>query len=184
MFRVNKNGQATVTDAYRQPEPRLDTNTDPVDLYIFTALNVSIIIFALTRSLLFFTLAKRSSTNLHNAMFRGVTRAAMYFFNTNPSGRILNRFSKDLGQVDEILPGVMMDVIQIFLALLGIVIVLCIVNPWYLLATAFLCVIFYFLRSFYLKTSRDVKRLESISKFLHAYTRPYSFCAVVFYNKV
>lgn len=165
-FRVNKNGQAQsqITDAYRRPEARLDGNTDPVDLYIFTALNVSIIFFALTRSLLFFNLAKRSSTNLHNTMFKGVTRAAMYFFNTNPSGRILNRFSKDLGQVDEILPGVMMDVTQIFLALFGIVVVLCIVNPWYLLATALLCVIFYFLRSFYLNTSRDVKRLEAISK--------------------
>ncbi|KNC31638.1 putative multidrug resistance-associated protein lethal(2)03659 [Lucilia cuprina] len=163
---VNKNGQAQsqVTDAYRRPEARLDSNTDPVDLYIFTAINVSIIFFALTRSLLFFNLAKRSSTNLHNAMFKGVTRAAMYFFNTNPSGRILNRFSKDLGQVDEILPGVMMDVIQIFLALLGIVVVLCLVNPWYLLATALLAVIFYFLRSFYLNTSRDVKRLEAITR--------------------
>lgn len=134
-----------------------------MDLYIFTALNVSIIFFALTRSLLFFNLAKRSSTNLHNTMFQGVTRASMYFFNTNPAGRILNRFSKDLGQVDEILPGVMMDVAQIFLAIFGIVVVLSIVNPWYLLATGFLSVIFYFMRSFYLNTSRDIKRLEAIS---------------------
>lgn len=88
----------------------------------------------------------------------------MYFFNTNPAGRILNRFAKDLGQVDEVLPGVMMDVIQIFLAILGIVVVLCIVNPWYLLATALLGIVFYFMRSFYLNTSRDVKRLEAISK--------------------
>ena len=97
-------------------------------------------------------------------MFEGVTRAAMHFFNTNPSGRILNRFSKDLGQVDEILPSVMMDVLQIFLALAGIVVVIAIVNPWYVLATAVLGLIFYFLRSFYLNTSRDVKRLEAISK--------------------
>ncbi|XP_019893676.2 probable multidrug resistance-associated protein lethal(2)03659 [Musca domestica] len=163
---VNKNGQAqsTVTDYYRRPERRLDTNSDPVDLYIFTGINVSVIVFALMRSLLFFTLAKRSSTNLHNTMFNGVTRASMYFFNTNPAGRILNRFAKDLGQVDEVLPGVMMDVIQIFLAILGIVVVLCIVNPWYLLATALLGIVFYFMRSFYLNTSRDVKRLEAITR--------------------
>lgn len=88
----------------------------------------------------------------------------MHFFNTNPAGRILNRFSKDLGQVDEILPAVLMDTIQIFLALLGIVIVLCMVNPWYLVATGLLAIIFYFLRSFYLNTSRDIKRLEAISE--------------------
>lgn len=97
-------------------------------------------------------------------MFQGVTHAAMHFFNTNPSGRILNRFSKDLGQVDEILPSVMMDVLQIVLLIIGIVVVLCIVNLWYLLVTVILAAIFYLLRSFYLNTSRDVKRLEAISK--------------------
>lgn len=39
-------------------------------------------------------LAMRASRNLHNTMFQGVSRARMYFFHTNPSGRILNRFSK------------------------------------------------------------------------------------------
>ena len=43
-------------------------------------------------------------------MYRGVTRATMYFFGTNPTGRILNRFAKDVGQVDEKLPSVAIDV--------------------------------------------------------------------------
>lgn len=97
-------------------------------------------------------------------MFRGITRATMYFFNTNPSGRILNRFSKDMGQIDEILPAVMMDVIQIFLSLFGIVVVIAVVNPLYLIPTLLLAIVFYYLRIFYLKTSRNVKRLEAISK--------------------
>lgn len=141
-----------------------ETSTDAIDIYIFTGLTVGLIAFTVIRGFLFFSLAMKSSTNLHNDMFMGITRAPMYFFNTNPSGRILNRFSKDLGQVDEILPNVMLDTIQIFLSLAGILVVLCVINPWYLLATAIMGIIFYFLRSFYLKTSRDVKRLEGISK--------------------
>uniref|UniRef100_T1GEA5 ABC transmembrane type-1 domain-containing protein n=1 Tax=Megaselia scalaris TaxID=36166 RepID=T1GEA5_MEGSC len=86
------------------------------------------------------------------------------FFNTNPSGRILNRFSKDMGQVDEILPGVMMDVVQIFLSLFGIVVVVAMVNPLFLIPTLVLAIIFYYLRVFYLKTSRDVKRIEGITR--------------------
>lgn len=93
----------------------------------------------------------------------------MYFFHTNPSGRILNRFSKDLGQVDEILPTVLMDVLQIALVCVGIVVVISVVNLWNLLATALLSIIFYFLRSFYLQTSRDVKRLEAVSKLIEKY---------------
>lgn len=37
----------------------------------------------------------------------------MRFFDTNPSGRILNRFSKDMGAIDEVLPRGMMDAIQV-----------------------------------------------------------------------
>lgn len=108
----------------------------------------------------------KASTYLHNRMYEGVTRATMYFFNTNPSGRILNRFSKDMGQVDEILPAVMIDVIQIFLQMGGIVVVVALVNYWLIIPTAIIGVIFYFLRDFYLKSSRNIKRMEATSEFL------------------
>ncbi|TDG43887.1 hypothetical protein AWZ03_009693 [Drosophila navojoa] len=139
-------------------------DAERLDTYIFTLIIIATITVTLARSFLFFNLAMKASTKLHNLMFRGITRAAMYFFNTNPSGRILNRFSKDMGQVDEILPAVMMDVIQIFLALGGIVIVIAIVNPLFLIPTVVLGIIFYQLRTFYLKTSRNIKRLEAITR--------------------
>ncbi|KAH8278915.1 hypothetical protein KR018_011001 [Drosophila ironensis] len=141
-----------------------DINTDPADMYYFAALNIAVVVFTITRTMLFYKMAMRSSTQLHNAMYQGITRAAMYFFNTNPSGRILNRFSKDLGQIDEILPSVMLDVVQIFLFLTGIIVVICITNPYYLLLSLGLAVTFYFIREFYLKTSRDVKRLEAVAR--------------------
>ncbi|KAI9581230.1 hypothetical protein GQX74_013817 [Glossina fuscipes] len=135
-----------------------------IDIYVFTIITVATIVITVARSYLFFNMAMKASTNLHNAMFRGITQAAMYFFNTNPSGRILNRFSKDMGQIDEILPSVMIDVIQIFLSLFGIVLVIAVVNPLVLLPTLLLAIIFYNLRTFYLKTSRNVKRLEAITR--------------------
>lgn len=106
----------------------------------------------------------KASRNLHNTMFNGVTRARMYFFHTNPSGRILNRFSKDMGQVDEILPSVMIDVIQIFLQLFGIIIVIAIVNYYFIIPTLIVGIIFYYLRSYYLSSSRNIKRIEATSK--------------------
>ncbi|EDV31158.2 uncharacterized protein Dana_GF14687 [Drosophila ananassae] len=141
-----------------------NVDAEMLDTYIFTVITILTIVITVARSFLFFNLAMKASIRLHNSMFRGISRAAMYFFNTNPSGRILNRFSKDMGQVDEILPAVMMDVIQIFLALGGIVIVIAIVNPLFLIPTVVLGIIFYQLRTFYLKTSRDVKRMEAITR--------------------
>lgn len=46
-------------------------------------------------------------------IFRGISRAKMIFFNNNPSGRILNRFARDINNVDTLLPNVMFDVCDV-----------------------------------------------------------------------
>lgn len=68
---------------------------------------------SLGRSFLFFYICLRATVRLHDRLFRGITRATMYFFNTNPSGRILNRFSRDIGCIDTFLPFAMMDCILV-----------------------------------------------------------------------
>lgn len=75
--------------------------------------------------------------------------------------------------MDEILPSVLMDVLQISLGCAGIVVVIAFVNVWNLLTTVVLSIIFYFLRAFYLQTSRDVKRLEAVSKLIEKYLALY-----------
>ena len=41
-----------------------------------------------------------AARKLHNAMLTSILRAPMVFFHTNPLGRIINRFAKDLGDID------------------------------------------------------------------------------------
>lgn len=69
-------------------------------------------------------------------------------------------------QVDEILPSVMIDVIQIFLQLGGIIIVITLVNYYLILPTVIVGIIFYYLRVYYLSASRNIKRIEATSKYL------------------
>jgi len=57
-------------------------------IYIFAIITFGMIIVTLIRSMTFVKMCITISLNLHNAMFEGITRATMYFFNTNPSGRI------------------------------------------------------------------------------------------------
>lgn len=54
-------------------------------------------------------------------MFSNILAATMRFFDTNPSGRILNRFSKDMGVVDEILPRMFLDSIQVYMEIIFII---------------------------------------------------------------
>ncbi|XP_026807199.1 probable multidrug resistance-associated protein lethal(2)03659 isoform X1 [Rhopalosiphum maidis] len=131
---------------------------------VFAVLTFSMILATLVRSATFVSVCMRASMNLHNKMFNAITRATMYFFNTNSSGRILNRFSKDMGAIDEMLPVALMDCIQIGLTLLGIIIVVGLVNVYLMIPTFIVGIVFYKIRVFYLSTSRSVKRLEGVTR--------------------
>ncbi len=78
-----------------------------IKYYSLSMLIVLYLVFQ--RSFAFFQMCLKASRNLHDKLFRGITRATMYFYNTNPSGRILNRFSKDIGSIDTTLPVALMD---------------------------------------------------------------------------
>ncbi|KAL0104934.1 hypothetical protein PUN28_016527 [Cardiocondyla obscurior] len=133
-------------------------------IYIYSGVTVLTIGVTLIRSWAFFCTCMRASMRLHDRMFRSISRATMRFFNTNTSGRVLNRFSKDMGAVDEMLPTALIDCIQIGLSLLGIIVVVAIANVWLLIPTVLVGIVFYYLRIFYLATSRSVKRLEGITR--------------------
>jgi len=60
-------------------------------LYIYTAMIAAIILLWQFQTIVYFNVCMWSSINLHSAMFRSILRATMYFYSTNPAGRILNR---------------------------------------------------------------------------------------------
>ncbi|XP_042212324.1 ATP-binding cassette sub-family C member 4-like isoform X2 [Homarus americanus] len=143
------------------PDGYLDTVTN---VYVYAGLTAGLFVLSLGRTILFFVMCMTSSRKLHNRMFQSVIRVPIKFFDTHPIGQILNRFSKDLGQVDEFLPGTMLDFCTVLLNFLGIIVVIASVNIWVILPTLGLGIIFVFLRRFYLCTARDVKRLEGITR--------------------
>lgn len=71
-------------------------------IYIYSALTLSIVFIFLFQTFAYYGVCMRASKNLHADMFRSIVRTVMYFYNTNPAGRILNRyrikFARKLGQ--------------------------------------------------------------------------------------
>ncbi|XP_069672860.1 ATP-binding cassette sub-family C member 4-like [Periplaneta americana] len=133
-------------------------------LYIYTGIVVILFTITITRSFSFYKFCMRCSSKLHNSMFTSIIHTRMRFFDLNPSGRIMNRFSKDMGSVDELLPKAIMDASQIILMMIGSLVVTVSVNLYFLIPIVVMGSIFWFIRRIYLKTSKNVKRLEGITK--------------------
>nr|XP_021186907.2 ATP-binding cassette sub-family C member 4 [Helicoverpa armigera]WRX06130.1 ABCC7 [Helicoverpa armigera] len=133
-------------------------------IYIWAIAILGCILLTTGRSMLFLWVCMRSSIRLHNQMFSNILAATMRFFDTNPSGRILNRFSKDMGVVDEILPRMYLDSIQIFMVMMGILVMVAIVNPYMLLTTAVCGILMYIWTIIFLSTAQALKRVEGTTR--------------------
>ncbi|XP_072401345.1 multidrug resistance-associated protein 1 isoform X11 [Diabrotica undecimpunctata] len=101
---------------------------------------------------------------MHNKLLSGVFRAPMAFFDTVPIGRVLSRFSKDVEVVDDELPWYASDGSFCFFEVVGTLAVISYSTPVFILVIIPLCFIYYFMQRFYVATSRQVKRLESVSR--------------------
>ncbi|KAJ2804590.1 hypothetical protein H4R20_002444 [Coemansia guatemalensis] len=103
----------------------------------------------------------RASTIVHQNMLTGVIRSPTSFFDSTPTGRILNRFSSDMQRCDEVLPdNVSLLLGCIFQVILAIVLV-GISTPQILIATPLLALIGLRCQRLYLRSAREIRRLES-----------------------
>ncbi|GAB9477870.1 Multidrug resistance-associated protein abc superfamily, partial [Globisporangium polare] len=107
----------------------------------------------------------RSSKNLHNELFRRVLGAPVNtYFDVTPVGRILNRFSNDLDQVDSTLPQTYQMLLQNVALLFGCLVVSSASSYWIGIAYIPMIVVFVFVALYFQKTSREVKRIEGVTR--------------------
>ncbi|CAG9839260.1 unnamed protein product [Diabrotica balteata] len=131
-------------------------------IFIYSGLLALTVILVTWRNIIFVQVYMKSAKALHNNMFKHILRAPMRFFDTNPSGRILNRFSKDMGTVDELLPRLTIDAIQIVLVTCGVFVMVFIVSPWMIIPSLVVIPLYYLLGVIYLKVGHTLKRLEGV----------------------
>ncbi|CAG9575807.1 unnamed protein product [Danaus chrysippus] len=149
-------------------DPGLDVQIGPFTtgqyLIISGAIIITCILLTHVRVVPFVSLCVSASQKLHDKMFSTLLKGIMRFFDTSSSGRILNRFTKDMGALDEILPRTLLDVFQIYSTLLFILVLNAIALYWTLIPSIVLLICFFFFVKLYLKTAQGVKRLEGTTK--------------------
>ncbi|XP_015036527.1 multidrug resistance-associated protein 1 isoform X5 [Drosophila pseudoobscura] len=104
------------------------------------------------------------SKELHERLLHFVFRWPMELFDTTPLGRIVNRFSKDVDTVDNALPMLWRMVISQAFAVLATIVVISMSTPIFLAVIVPIALLYYFAQRFYVATSRQLMRLESVSR--------------------
>jgi ABC-type multidrug transport system fused ATPase/permease subunit len=105
-----------------------------------------------------------ASRRVHERLIQKVTHAKFRFFDQTPLGQLMNRFSKDIESVDQEVAPVAIGVIHCFASIVTIVILISIITPAFLIAASVISVLYFLIGRFYINSSRDLKRLESVHR--------------------
>ncbi|XP_064554775.1 ATP-binding cassette sub-family C member 4-like isoform X2 [Drosophila montana] len=162
-------GSDYFSNVWTQQE-RLRSQGEPTNLttytcmYIYGALILGVVIMTTFRGFLFLKTCMHASKVLHDRMFRSILHASIRFFHNNTAGQILNRFSKDIGTMDEWLPRNMLEFIQHGLVIFGILAVILVVNPMLSPAVVVMALLNMLVLKVYLRPSQDLKRMDGICR--------------------
>ncbi|KAG4114413.1 hypothetical protein ERO13_D12G045100v2 [Gossypium hirsutum] len=131
---------------------------------IYSLLSFGQVLVTLVNSYWLIISSLYAAKRLHDAMLTSILRAPMTFFHTNPLGRIINRFAKDLGDIDRnVAPFVNMFLGQVS-QLLSTFVLIGVVSTMSLWSIMPLLVLFYAAYLYYQSTAREVKRLDSVTR--------------------
>ncbi|VBB26660.1 unnamed protein product [Acanthocheilonema viteae] len=125
---------------------------------------IILFVSGLLKALIFVHISLNAASKLHNRMFDSVIRGTVRFFDTTPSGRILNRFSKDMDEIDVKLPFTVEVFLQNSLTCVGFLIMIAWVFPSFLLPCIFLFCIFTIFVLCFRAGITSFKRFENISR--------------------
>ena len=139
----------------------LDQQTQAQTVATYCSLVIGAVVLTTCASFAFYYTSLRASKRLHDNMVTAVLKSPVSFFDKNPSGRIMNRFSKDVGVMDDLLPARMLRLLQFSLYSLCAVLVPSVANYWVFIALLPMAAVFVYYGLFYLRSSRDFKRLEA-----------------------
>uniref|UniRef100_A0A8C1Z292 ABC-type glutathione-S-conjugate transporter n=1 Tax=Cyprinus carpio TaxID=7962 RepID=A0A8C1Z292_CYPCA len=105
-----------------------------------------------------------ASRHLHLELVNNVLHSPMSFFESTPSGNLLNRFSKEIDSIDCMIPDGLKMMLGYVFKLLEVCIIVLMATPFAGVVILPLTMLYAFIQSFYVATSCQLRRLESVSR--------------------
>lgn len=131
---------------------------------IYTLIGFIFALVCSVRDFMVFLQGIKASNSIFIDLLDKIFRAKLRFFDATPVGRIMNRFSRDMEQIDQQLaPMAQGSFISLIITASTLVLIISI-TPAFLIFAIFIMGMFYLIAYFYLTLSRELKRYESISR--------------------
>ncbi|XP_052533779.1 ATP-binding cassette sub-family C member 2 isoform X2 [Tympanuchus pallidicinctus] len=155
--------------AWTDDAERYQNETYPVQqrdlrIGVFGALGISQALFLFFATILSSYGAMRASRIVHEQLLSNILRVPMSFFDTTPTGRIVNRFAKDIFTIDETIPTSFRTWLNCFMGIISTLLMIALATPFFLVVIVPLGIFYYFVLRFYISTSRQLRRLDSVSR--------------------
>ncbi|KAJ4975723.1 hypothetical protein NE237_000829 [Protea cynaroides] len=152
---------AWATPVSKDEKPHVTSST-LIFVYVMLALGSSLCV--LGRSIITVTAGYKTATQLFNKMHSCIFRAPMSFFDSTPSGRILNRASTDQSAVDMSIPHQIGSFAFSVIQLLGVIAVMSQV-AWqvFIIFIPMIAICFWY-QQYYISTARELSRLLGVCK--------------------
>ena len=133
-------------------------------LGIYALIAVTYVFICFSREFVLFWGAITASSHLHERLLGSILRAKFRFFDTTPLGQLVNRFSKDIQSIDQDVSPVAIGMIHSGASVITIVILISVITPGFLIPGAFIACIYAATGMFYIRSSRDLKRIEAVQR--------------------
>ncbi|CAH0491864.1 unnamed protein product [Peronospora farinosa] len=133
-------------------------------VYVYMGLNGLFAVALYVRAIMTYKGGLRASRSLFQNLLARILRAPTSFFDTTPTGRIVNRLSKDVYTVDESIPATWSMLLYTFISVLVTLATISYVTPIFVIILLPILVGYYISQRYFIKTSRELQRLDSISR--------------------
>ena len=136
------------------------------DIFMIVYAGLGLLLSALVsmQSYLVIVGSMQGAKRMHDMAMKGVLLARVTFFDKTPFGRIINRLVSDVANIDSRMAPALVSVMSALLQIMSVIVIVCTTSPFVLLLFVLLAYPYHTCGQYYRWSSRDLRRLQSVSK--------------------